>query len=760
MSFVSPLYVLKERGKTMRAPMTVRNLLVLGVTGIVAWAGAQFVQMGQDTSPPTPSGKNENLYEGRRGIEKKDMRNPFGPSGQASPNVSEGRVKNIPGSVVSDQIQGQVPSPGVRGQSTNQGGPGRFDRGRSGVERNSEEAGQSTLSPDLIPGSKSQSQRYKGSQGTISSDMGVGQPGSQVTGDRDRSQRFKRDKGVEKSEGSGQQVQATPPSGEMGSSKSSADQKREQLRHRLEQLKTGGKQEHLETLPAGGMTETPSISGDTKLTREELKQKLEERKRKGGPVGTSQNDNRGVQVSGEQTQNQSDTQVTPPSGQPQGRLTRDQLKQKLEERKQGRTGEWGQGKSGQLSGQETPAQGETQATPAPGQQQGKLTKEQLRQRVEELRKQKLSQQTPAQGGIQGTPAPGQQQGKLTKEQLRQQVEELRKQKLGQQTPPTGATPTPTQQGGQQGAQDVRKQRFEQLRQERAEKFASKLPPEEKAKLQSLFEQSKGKDLREVVQKLKQEQGATAQDKEALKAKIQELRRMHAEERAKLVGANVAEKQELVRERFQKRFTAEDVQKQLGNAQGKPRIELNKEQLRKLEKGEVPPPLRPHGDLGIVRRPLEREFRYVHERWYCPPPPPRRGYGVDFVGFHWEYWDGRYRYDHHWAINIFINVGHTRYDGYDGIIVGGRYFCYGWGWIDGCIDYGDCRIWVPGFWAPYTVTECCECEVWVPPVYDWVWTGCCWEQIQVSGGYFVRQPSGCHTVTRYRWVPGHFEYYRC
>jgi hypothetical protein len=134
--------------------------------------------------------------------------------------------------------------------------------------------------------------------------------------------------------------------------------------------------------------------------------------------------------------------------------------------------------------------------------------------------------------------------------------------------------------------------------------------------------------------------------------------------------------------------------------------------------------------------------------------------VDLADFRWHYWDGRHHYDHRWAVDLFIGLGHTRYDGYDGVIVGGRYFCYGWGWVDGCIDYGDCRVWVPGFWAPYTTTECCECQVWVPPVYDWVWNGCTWEQVLVSGGYFVQQPSGCHTVTHWTWVPGHYEFYRC
>ena len=110
-------------------------------------------------------------------------------------------------------------------------------------------------------------------------------------------------------------------------------------------------------------------------------------------------------------------------------------------------------------------------------------------------------------------------------------------------------------------------------------------------------------------------------------------------------------------------------------------------------------------------------------------------------------------------SLFIGLGHTPYHGCGGVILGGHYYAYGWGWIDGCIDYGSRRIWVPGFYAPYTVEECYSVPVWVPPVYEEVWTGCCWETVMVDGGYFSPYGgSGCHYVTRYAWVPGHWDYY--
>lgn len=132
-----------------------------------------------------------------------------------------------------------------------------------------------------------------------------------------------------------------------------------------------------------------------------------------------------------------------------------------------------------------------------------------------------------------------------------------------------------------------------------------------------------------------------------------------------------------------------------------------------------------------------------------------GYGLAF-----NYYDGRSYYNHDYALSIFVNVGHVRYGGYDGCYYGGRYYSYGWGYIDGCIDYGGCRMWVPGFWAPYTTQECGSWQVWIPPAYEWVWTGCCWEQVQVDGGYFRTEYGDCRNITRYTWVPGHYQRYYC
>jgi len=199
---------------------------------------------------------------------------------------------------------------------------------------------------------------------------------------------------------------------------------------------------------------------------------------------------------------------------------------------------------------------------------------------------------------------------------------------------------------------------------------------------------------------------------------------------------------------------------LGKVEPRPRPDLTKNDLASFRVGRLPQHIeRPHGNFGRVTRAadLSLAFNYV-----APPPPPRHGYGVDLGGFSWNYWDGRSYYDHSYAMNIFVNIGKTRYDGYDGIMWGGRYYCYGWGWVDGCIDYGDCRVWVPGFWAPYNVTVCDPTyRVWVPPVCEWMLIDDRWEYVQVDGGYFetVNNPE-CRLVTRWAWVPGHYEYYYC
>lgn len=168
---------------------------------------------------------------------------------------------------------------------------------------------------------------------------------------------------------------------------------------------------------------------------------------------------------------------------------------------------------------------------------------------------------------------------------------------------------------------------------------------------------------------------------------------------------------------------------------------------------VPPPV---PGFGYVRPPVIPAAVYTAPGYL---PPAVHGHVDVAPSFSWNYWDGRCYYDHAYATNLFVSLGHTRHDGFDGAIVGGRYYAFGYGWIDGCINYGQGRVWVPGFWAPQTVTECRPVPVWVPPVYEDVWTGCCWETIQVGGGYFAPAPvEDCHTVTRYVWVPGHYEYY--
>ncbi|MCX7018342.1 MAG: hypothetical protein WCK47_10485 [bacterium] len=230
-------------------------------------------------------------------------------------------------------------------------------------------------------------------------------------------------------------------------------------------------------------------------------------------------------------------------------------------------------------------------------------------------------------------------------------------------------------------------------------------------------------------------------------------------KAALVGADI--KPEIFKDLGlnEKLLSKKDARNLIGNAELKHRPALSKTDLANFRIGRLPGHIeRPFGDYGRVTRAADLSMAL---KFMAPPPPPRHGYGIDIAGLSWNYWDGRSYYDHAYAMNIFMNIGKTRYDGYDGIMWGGRYYCYGWGWVDGCIDYGDCRVWVPGFWAPYTVSECSPGQVWIPPVYEWIWTDSCWEYIQVDGGYFdYVGSSNCRPVTRWAWVPGHYEYYNC
>lgn len=245
-----------------------------------------------------------------------------------------------------------------------------------------------------------------------------------------------------------------------------------------------------------------------------------------------------------------------------------------------------------------------------------------------------------------------------------------------------------------------------------------------------------------------------------------LSRLDSQTKASLVGANLdpAKMNSLVDRGAI--LSRRDVMPQLGELKGKPRYELTKADLLEMHKGHIPghlPP--PPPGFGPVLRPIEIhkdvDIHYTNVNINLGSPyllPAPLVPGVAPVSFSWNYWDGRACYDHGYAINLFVGLGHVRYGGYDGVVCGGSYFCYGYGWMDGCIDYGSSRMWVPGFWSSYVTEECYPGQEWVPPAYEDVWTGCCWERVQVDGGYFVDTPGDCHPVTHWTWVPGHFEFY--
>ncbi|MGI8907212.1 MAG: hypothetical protein ACR2IE_12065 [Candidatus Sumerlaeaceae bacterium] len=230
----------------------------------------------------------------------------------------------------------------------------------------------------------------------------------------------------------------------------------------------------------------------------------------------------------------------------------------------------------------------------------------------------------------------------------------------------------------------------------------------------------------------------------------ELKKLSGAEKAVLVGADVSK----LNIGASKKLSKNDALTIIGdNNTIIKKKEINKTVINNINLGILPGGWGlPLGGYGYVHQPLIAIDPYCG---YCLPSPIHGG----FHNLSWNYWDGRSYYDHGYIDSIFMGVGHIRYDGCDGAIVHGRYYCYGWGWIDGCIDYGERRMWVPGFWAPYNVEECGNVPIWIPPVYEEVWTGCCWETVLVDGGYFSPSPSlDCHLVTRHTWVPGHFEYY--
>lgn len=186
--------------------------------------------------------------------------------------------------------------------------------------------------------------------------------------------------------------------------------------------------------------------------------------------------------------------------------------------------------------------------------------------------------------------------------------------------------------------------------------------------------------------------------------------------------------------------------------------------------------------GPVLRPDMLRTSFVPER-YLPPPPvhfrpviqpvfvqpiiakpwcvPSTSFRVSFVGgrggFSWNYFDGRFRYDNLYVSAVLAPLGFVSVSNYDGFFVSNRYFCHGYGFLDGVYHYGHGRIWVPGFWAPRTVEICDDTIEWIPPVFDWVWTGADWEWTVVDGGYYAtRRIARCRSVTRWVWVPGHWQ----
>ncbi|MCX7718000.1 MAG: hypothetical protein N2111_06305 [Candidatus Sumerlaeaceae bacterium] len=413
---------------------------------------------------------------------------------------------------------------------------------------------------------------------------------------------------------------------------------------------------------------------------------------------------------------------------------------------------------------------------------GRLSREEQLKRLQELREKKAGEQ--AQGEQQGEQKAGEEgERRLSREEQLKRLQELREKKAGEQAQ---GEQKPGEQAGEkpleirQLSREEQFQKLQELRKARhsaegeteqaaskakLDKLRSTLPEEQQKKLDAILAERGDKpidrsNLRELLSKVRGEDTETARKRDL------ELSR----EKLTLLGSDVSGDKLQKLGFLDRKITREDIEDRLGRLDRmEARDRLSDAELSLLNEGRVPDRLRwrdrdRDGDTyNIINiNNINIQNNYFLRPAVLPPPPPRRGFGIDFSsgGFRFSYWDGRFCYDHDYAINVFVSLGKRRFDGFDGIIVGGRYYCYGWGWIDGCIDYGDCRIWVPGFWVPYTVEVCGPVDVWVPPVYEWVWTGCCWEQIQVDGGYFRRTMGDCRYVTRHYWVPGHYEYYRC
>ncbi len=328
-----------------------------------------------------------------------------------------------------------------------------------------------------------------------------------------------------------------------------------------------------------------------------------------------------------------------------------------------------------------------------------------------------------------------------------------------------------------------------------------------ANLQRLRQSTDKQALKETVSGLRADGVSKDQIKRTYQESIRSggdvstaLSSLRPDRQVAMVGANVPQAAKGFDLSLKTReLSRRDLSNRLGDVKVSPRVELTENQLDAFRKGRVPNGISGPREWDRMGRPLRDELRYWgtnydkdwhhgnknwDNRWTNQnywdrfddrrdrdvfnisiniggaflPPVVNPGYYPDYGSFQWNYWDGRRYYDQTYATTAFLNVGHVRYGGFDGVSVSGRYYSYGYGWIDGCIDYGGARIWVPGFWAPYSVRECSNVPVWIEPVYETIWTGCCWETVQVDGGYFRDYGyTDCHDVTRYQWVPGHFQY---
>src|SRR5690606_36986436 len=86
---------------------------------------------------------------------------------------------------------------------------------------------------------------------------------------------------------------------------------------------------------------------------------------------------------------------------------------------------------------------------------------------------------------------------------------------------------------------------------------------------------------------------------------------------------------------------------------------------------IPTPYRPWGGYARIHHPIMYPVGGYNS--YLLPPPAPIGAGPLSVSFSWNYWDGRAYYDHGYARGLFGGLGHRPHNGYDGIVVQGRYW---------------------------------------------------------------------------------------